>query len=470
MIEIYDFLIRNKNKQKFKLPISWSGRFSLWLFFNIVKMHPLRHEMFINNKYLKSNYYWTLLFGYLKNKYNITHYSRKVYYKDVFLHFESKLTLLEDGFEIYGYGTSQDEEVAYSKSLGEFLERYSFFSTEINKNNNFEIKNFQELLEKGSVCFVNHDEEYLFKAREYFENKKIKTVKTISLLSGKNANFPYSQVFLRDAEMKGEYNLWEVNSNGLAGGFDKEQAISSALLELVERDSFLCHWFTKTSPEIIVLNEGEIAEYDVFLKSINTDKFKVYVLNTSSEIPVFTVSILVENIETKGIVVNCGAGFTVEDAILSALREVRSAMFAFEKLYQESFEIQVKNNTISKNDRIKFWVNNRDIKSYQFFISGKSIDLQKLKSRNFVSNLQELILFFKQNVEVFGDIFVYETKNILLKKLNFYAVRVLAPKLYPMKIHVVKPFLNSKRIFAFCESKNTKISKSNTKVDIHPFP
>lgn len=118
--------------------------------------------------------------------------------------------------------------------------------------------------------------------------------------------------------------FFQATSNGLAAGGDAQGAALGALLELVERDSFLCAWYHRLPVQPIALE----AHPDARLRAI-VDAYRrrgvaieAYRLPADHSIPAVAALAIGKDAEDPAVVVGLGAGLTTAAAVRSAVMEV----------------------------------------------------------------------------------------------------------------------------------------------------
>ncbi|MET7640225.1 TOMM precursor leader peptide-binding protein [Streptomyces sp. NPDC005438] len=114
------------------------------------------------------------------------------------------------------------------------------------------------------------------------------------------------------------------NSNGCALGSGPEEALLAAMLEVSERDAFLCTWYSRTSlPEIDLAGMGGEAARAVRTVRHRTRRdLRAFLAVGSFDIPVVLLVSTSEEPEQPATLVTAGSGLTVERALLGAVHEM----------------------------------------------------------------------------------------------------------------------------------------------------
>jgi len=130
------------------------------------------------------------------------------------------------------FGKGITAEQAQASALMEFCERYSFLSFNYSRYDGYTIKTFREMLNEGTATV---DQSYFLSNFPAIGNKgqlleeikgiPLKWIKGVSLISGRDFYYPLN------------WHNYIFTSNGLASGNTLEEAILSALCEVIEREN-----------------------------------------------------------------------------------------------------------------------------------------------------------------------------------------------------------------------------------------
>lgn len=103
-----------------------------------------------------------------------------------------------------------------------------------------------------------------FPFRRFTRDSVVGWVQGFSLPDGEEAYLPAQLVYLGDPRGRpGEVPIGYATSNGLACGPTLEEAILSALLEVIERDAFMLTWYGRLSlPRLDWIGDGELSAYE----------------------------------------------------------------------------------------------------------------------------------------------------------------------------------------------------------------
>ena len=155
----------------------------------------------------------------------------------------------------YSYGRSETLETSRMSAEFEMLERYA----SIVPHTKPELAGSYNELTRAGFRMVSPERLSMSKFSDevrkqygfdtYSDDKSYRWRKTINLTDGMDYYLP-EQVMYYDAQLvSGEKRFLYETSNGCAMGGTYEEAVVYALLELVERDAFLMHWYNRIAPK-----------------------------------------------------------------------------------------------------------------------------------------------------------------------------------------------------------------------------
>ncbi len=140
-----------------------------------------------------------------------------------------------------------------------------------------------------------------------------------------------------------ERHLYE-SSNGMALGSTTEEALLSGLLEVVERDSFLVHWYLEKAPvrleRVDLLNHMNINMMLAYLKHFG---YRTHIFDITLESKIPSVWVLLECLDYNAEDKLCfytagGADFVLENAIESALVEAATSIKVYNRHLKKKFK------------------------------------------------------------------------------------------------------------------------------------
>lgn len=368
----------------------------------------------------------------------------------------------------YSRGFSTDINEAFAKALGEVFERQF---TEFPKKNDDILYSSLKDLEKGGDFFVDprtypqptEKQSALFS--EKFEYKEDVIFAWVRVKNLSNNSFVYA--LAQDAHwgfdyVKDEPSLTTPGTSGCGGGYTQEQALNSAMLEILQRDTFFRYWYFNKKPEKIDLEsiptESSAAE---MVNNLRNEGFTVHILDMTSVAGIPTITAVIQR-DGTGWFVGASSSLLKEKSILRALEEAFSIyMWTFQQAKNGSYEIADFIETPSKDDFLDERINSRrrcllwgskfyaDLQN-KFLVEGDPVPFKE-ESINKNFNLKDFL------IEKFGEGYAMEAESEVLEVYNYHAVKVFFPKAYRL-------VLNEK----YSRSVLNNVYPQN--VSPHPFP
>lgn len=400
------------------------------------------------------------------NVININNRLIKEVYEDTFYNDEPKVysftaqlkstTKFTDGFSVQKLtgGCSFIKERAFLKTIGEALERYSL---SIYKEKKFLRDNYNNLQRKNSNSVNPHDFYFFsikdFRQRPNFifsfnEKTNFSWIEGYSLTRKRKTLIPAQLVFVPYL-FKGEPVIRFPISTGAACYSSLNGAISNGLLEVIERDAFMICYLNKLSRDIIDIRNSKDKELKKIIFKIERYNLKVYVLDISSDVPIYSILVIITDKTGIGPAISCGlkSDFNIRKAIIGAIEEslhvrrwVRDLM-AEKK--QKINKIQKRKYLISNTEeRSMFWSSPEMINKIKFFLKGKKVLINKIPPKE-DRNLDMLLRWFRKkkidviyvNLDVFG-----------LRQGNINIVKILTTHLQPLYLDERFPYWKGNRL------------------------
>lgn len=359
-----------------------------------------------------------------------------------------------------GFSHSRSVEVAFSKTVGETLER-SFLSLYKQADllscsysdlvrakratlDIFALNSFLPWQEKRNSRLVRSDESLI----HWVQGETVSG--TPILLPAQLVFWNYS--FNNDLK---EQVLAHPTTSGAGGHFTKAGAMLSGLLENIERDAFIIYWLNRISPPVIdtsTIHDGEVRS---LLASFDRYGLDVYFLNTTTDIgiPCVTCAIVDRRAENPILAIGSAAGFTIPETILHAGYEALAVLDSTIRLetfpLPENYEPFTDPN-VGRMQRLTVWRGEKMLTQFSFFIQGK-----KQTAKEFIGSIsvgespQERLDYILERLAKLGtgyEVYVHEVKNEILKALGYHVVQTIVPQLIPIYLNEHLPTLNSKRL------------------------
>lgn len=171
----------------------------------------------------------------------------------------------------------------------------------------------------------------------FSETKRLRWVWGYSLTEHRPLLIPLQLVYYGN-RIEDESSFVHENSNGCAAGKCVEEAIFFALLELIERDAFLIHWYARLSPLQIELSTVRNTEVQFLVERLRRQNLEVFLLDTRLDVPVPTITAVAirRDGQLGAFALASGCSFDPYQAMMSALAEVASHHVGFQKRTESS--------------------------------------------------------------------------------------------------------------------------------------
>lgn len=335
-------------------------------------------------------------------------------------------------FDEIGAGCSLNYEKAIMSSIGEAIERYC---GNIPVNEIIE-KSKQELDNSGEKyfpieSFISYPEStrravgFPFKNLE--KEEKFSWIKGYSLFNKKKKHLiPATMVYVNFMTKENRsYNF--PNLSGLASGTSLNQAISSAILEIIERDASIRWWYFDTAERLI--------------RKSTTNNYVFLSYQIDAIVP--TVASFLFDLKNELVSVGFASRFDFEDAIekskseavqlnmnminilnnnLSSADPVKKYLKPYRKdrNYIDSFK-KDKMDMFDLIHNIQYYVDRRAFKKLSIRLNQV---VEEIQEENLISNIERLFSYFKETKQ---EVIITEITTEDIKNMVWYVVRVLIP-------------------------------------------
>ncbi|SDM27200.1 TOMM precursor leader peptide-binding protein [Bacillus sp. OK048] len=282
----------------------------------------------------------------------------------------------------------------------------------------------------------------------------------------------------------GEGFVYET-SNGCALGGSLEEAIFHAIMEVVERDSFLLTWYAKLPLPRLDLSSANDKELQLMVDRMReVAGYDLHFFNSTMEHGIPSVWAVAKNRRSKGVNLICAAGANPDPvrAVKSAIYELAGMMVHDEKLeaneqkYQHMLQNPYEVRTMEDHgllyglreaeERLNFLLDDqRPLRTFaeEFKETPATTDLKE--------DLQDILQgFHRLDLEV---IVVDQTTSIT-KRNGLFCVKVLIPGMLPMtfghhltRVKGLERVLKVPMKLGFMEQ---PLSYEQLNSDPHPFP
>ena len=450
-----------------KLPLGLGDRVQLIFLAGIV-----RFSWFADVLYLRHPFPWSpgysILVTFLRRRGILdTVKERSSYHGGYFhYHFQRSITVGEERYIFRGRGIDRKRGIAFSKGLGEILER--MISGVLDENREVVQASPQEMIRrKCRIVYPPRYHRFLPIQTERYRELHRDASHPLEWVWGRNVVTQQKTAIPRQMTswFKYRHNFREVlvypTSSGSAGYFTEEGAVLRGILEVVERDAFLVHWLTGIAPRVVIRHtlpdsiQSELHEFE--MKGIT-----LFVLDTTAlMLPSVCIVAINEQVEIPKIVVSSASDLTFESASRKAISEMRMLLINF---FQDegavvSDTIEPFVSALDRETRPRYWRGKKKVEAFRWFVSGEDITYEEacgydqvFQKNDDVSGLRSCLSVLEKQGKGYCPI-VYRPKNSLQETLGFFVVQVFIPKAFPFYLIEYLGTFESRRLHEFAESK-----------------
>lgn len=470
---------------RFKSPLSWREILELKILRNLSRSRIFNNIAAFPNYEIPPN--WQILLNYLASKKLISESSfTPLSQRNDFPHvnrvkLNSHITEeFSDGWDlkITGAGSNVETEEAYSKAVGEVLERHILT---VYRSKQFKRSSYNTLKHSG-VRALDVDtlpkflpwQTEVFKELVYSVDTPLRWVETTELISGKRAYVPAQLVFWSyNRTSAAEPFLQDSTTNGQAGHFTLEESALSSIYELVERDGFLIFWLNTISPKRIKLETINDPAVQARITLLQSTGLKLFYLDTTTDlgIPSCICVVLDERGTEPRVALGGAAGFDIYKNLTSSLNEAISvAQHTVEYSISKEYKPFV-DKKFGLKERMGAWHGDM-LEHFNFFISGDDINFTE--SRYYASGtlfsskqseLDAVKKIFKNKGEGY-ELYCYRARHPVLDRLGYVVTKAIIPKLVPLHLQEWLATLGAQRL----QDVPAALGYSETKPNSWPHP
>ena len=392
----------------------------------------------------------------------------------------------------YSYGRSETLEVSRMSAEFEMLERYA----SIVPHTKPELAgSFRELVNAGyrmispeqlSMNTVNDEVKEQYGFDTFSEDKSYRWRRVVNLADGLDYYLP-EQVMYYDAQMvSGEKRFMYETSNGCAMGGTYEEAVVYAMLELVERDAFMMHWYNRIAPKQLDISGVKNDYLRDVVRYMTCIGYEIRVMDITMEtgIPAIWVAAIDRNYHGKMKCYNAaGAHINPEKALEGALVEVATSIGIYDRMIRsgrldEQLE-KLKGHpeaVIGIEDHVFFYALEENFHNIEpYYLNEQKVDFTE-RFRDWYGR-EDRTFTLDQFAERFRkyhrDIYVGVLESKVNRELGLWCVKAVVPSMLTMTFGVKNQRLNLDRIRKGAVAAgiaDREIPEEEINVTPHPFP
>lgn len=282
-------------------------------------------------------------------------------------------------------------------------------------------------------------------------------------------------------EKREEPRLCESNSNGEAVGFSFESALGSAILEAVERDSFMIYWLKQLVPPRIdlkkIFEEPNIKpDLKKLIYLVNRYRFDLSVLDITTDLNIPSYVGVLRDHSGVGGAVSVGAAADLDPqkaiikSILEAFHEYKNSRFRKSK--KIPLPVKAYESDLSQWSRIDLWHQREMYNEIDWFLQGKKVGIREVPSKYLIPN-QKYRFNILKNILKNNNLDAYyfdATPKILNEKAGLWAIKAVIPRLVPIYLNERWPYLGPERLKTVPQKLGYQVSPGYFNPLPHPFP
>ncbi|MGH1364940.1 MAG: YcaO-like family protein [Calditrichia bacterium] len=287
-----------------------------------------------------------------------------------------------------------------------------------------------------------------------------------------------------------ERSMFPCTSSGFALGGSYEEAVLFSILEVVERDSFLVHWYLKNQCQLVDPLSIKDEQFQLlYLKAQYCHpNYNFYFLDitTDSAIPAIWGLAIKRFGQGMKTMTTAAAHIFPEKAMYGALKELvgyfsmTNDFAEREAEYRKVFRNQALANKIDHHSGIYGLEEAVEKYDYLNLDSQKAINVQELQQRSIFTdlavpfNLKDLILAIVQQLKKNGnEVLIIDMTREQIRKFDICCVKTIVTQMYPLTFgYYDMRFSLSSRLLKLNEHFGKKPISCLTDINfsLHPFP
>jgi len=366
----------------------------------------------------------------------------------------------------YGKGVSISKSKSLKKAVGESLERYAsavydkdklHFSSQ--QSANFNALNTGKLFSYTKE-FYNRNPDF----QKIDNQSKVYWQETINLQTLEPTFLPASLIYLPYKTAVNEIKFIQNISTGLACHTTYQEALMTAICEVLERDAFMIFWRNEMSPKKIDLTTLP-HHLKKIIHTFTNRNLDVTLLDMSTEIQLPIIfGVLQARHGYPVLAVSASCKLSAEAAIQSTLEELELVRHNISHLYRNN-SAECKNkieqtDVKTQKQHILFWQKKERLEYIQFITHASHIiSFEQLASRHGES-AQETLHFVKTQLRKHKmTCYVADITTKDLRSVGFHVIRAVIPEAHPLAFGHGKELFDCERLYTMPEKLGVKLQQ-----------
>ncbi|MGW0997278.1 TOMM precursor leader peptide-binding protein [Streptomyces sp. NPDC002523] len=387
-----------------------------------------------------------------------------------------------------GYGRSRDYRTSELTAILEALERYGGVAPGGLQTS---VRGTWRELAPHAVhpdVFGHHpDESYddpTFRYRRFDPDRPLWWVWAHSFTTNSARLVPEALAYYYCHRLRGDdpVSYYEV-SNGCALGSSWEEATLHGLMETVERDAFLCTWYTRTVPPTIDLDSCHDSRVPLQAGAISSNTgYRIHAFDITTDYGIPAVWVMAAHPDREGPALLCtaGAGLDPERALLNALNELGPILSDVIRRYTSEADragemVLDPYKVVTMPDHSALYAHPQAAHRLDFLFGGPTIGIDEVGGPDRLRpHRDDLTVDLQAAAERVGEVLVVDQTTPEHRVGGFTCVKVLVPGAVPMtfgyrnrRIDGLPRLLSLPRRLGRL---GADLTRAQLNTDPHPFP
>lgn len=373
-------------------------------------------------------------------------------------------------------GTSLDRDRALAKAVGEAVERYC---SAVFSHSELPLISYREI--EGTAVhpsqFSLHTEAQMsdpaYPLTPFDESTPVRWTRGIHWTTQSEIWIPAAAVYCpytADVD-QGEAQVMEAISTGIAAHCSLEEAAINGILEVVERDNFMCHWLAMVSGPVVDARTLW-PEHHAMLRRFRDFGYSVQVVYAHSDHGIPTVFCLMYGNRPGCVPLSISAATHLDTG--SAITKALEELALLERLSQRVM-ITKPGRTIQQYaeinrliDHLRFWMDPQMVRSADFLADRtRMVPLETLPTLTTGTPSGDLALIVQRLEETDHDVLICDVTTEDISALGMSVVRAVIPGFVPLNVRYTCRPEGSKRLQALLSGRK---QHNNGELRINPLP
>ncbi len=394
--------------------------------------------------------------------------------------------------QYFSYGRTPDLTHAKYGAALEMIERYASMVPHLKAPL---CGSYQELSKTKKICnpetlSLPTEQQFLepgFALKPYDAKGSYRWTPCLDYFKQETVYLPEQAVYFDNQEVAPEARFLYETSNGCAVGGTLEEAIVFSLFEVVERDSFLVHWYNGLPPIRLTLEDLDNVEIMRMIQYIETQGYSISIFNITLETKIPAIWALVVDKEGTGALKSytaAGAHLDPEKALEAALVEIITSLSVYNKLLATPDKQEIMASLLNKPNKVRemeqhvyfhglaahhhhldFAINTPNVAAFK-----KAFPDWYNHSPREVVTLDKVISRFKP---YHPTVYIANMENTLTQTMDLSCVKSIVPSMLTMTFGHQNRRINFERIATapvYAGLREKAISLEQLNLCPHPFP